>query len=82
MAKQATNVYIREVLRPLLAVVAVLVLAAAAAPAASAAERTESFRVGPVTVGGYEVKQEQALGGLPKPDKDAFITRMKVDVVD
>ena len=50
--------------------------------AASATERTESFRVGPVTVGGYEVKQEQARGGLPKPRSDAFITNMKVDVVD
>ena len=49
---------------------------------ASAAERTEIFRTGPITVGGYQVLQEQAAGGLPKPKEDGFVTRMKVDVVD
>jgi hypothetical protein len=58
-------------------------LAALLAPAAaSAAEHTETFRTGPITVGGYQVLQEQAAGGLPKPKGDGFVTRMKVDVVD
>lgn len=65
-------------LLPLVVLAALLLLA----PAASAKERTESFRVGPVTVAGYEVKQSQATGGLPKPARDGFITHMKVDVVD
>ena len=69
-------------MRALPVVLLLSVLALLAAPAAQAAERTESFRVGPVKVGGYEVKQEQAMGGLPKPKRDGFITRMKVDVVD
>ena len=63
------------------ALIALILLLTAAAPAA-AAERTETFRTGPVTVGGYQVLQEQAKGGLPKPAADGFITGMKVDVVD
>jgi hypothetical protein len=63
----------------LLAVVALLTVGT---QSAAAAERTETFRVGPVTVGGYQVLQEQALAGLPKPSSDSFITAMKVDVVD
>ncbi len=67
-------------MRPLLLSLAFL-LVAGAAPAA-ATERTEVFRTGPVTVAGYQVLQNQAMGGLPKPNADGFITGMKVDVVD
>src|SRR4051812_3321476 len=49
---------------------------------AGATVRTETFRTGPITVAGYQVLQKQALGGLPKPQAGAFITHMKVDVVD
>ncbi len=66
--------------RVLLASLALL-LAGKGSPA-QATERTETFRTGPVTVAGYQVLQEQAKGGLPKPSQDGFITHMKVDVVD
>ena len=62
-------------------VIALLLLLLGAAPAA-AAPRTETFRTGPVTVGGYQVLQQQLQSNLPKPSADGFITRMKVDVVD
>lgn len=58
-----------------------LLLVGMAVPAA-ATERTEVFRTGPITVGGYQVLQEEAEGGLPKPAVDGFVTHMKVDVVD
>lgn len=63
----------------------VLLLAAAvgllAVPsAASAAVHTYTERVGPVTVGGYEVQQDVRLA--PHAQVDGYITNMEVDVVD
>lgn len=58
-----------------------LLLTAGAAPA-FAAQRTETFRSDPITVAGYQVLQNQALGDLRKPAGDGFVTAMKVDVVD
>jgi plastocyanin len=60
---------------------ALLVLLGAASPAA-AEVRTETFRVGPIEVGGYEVKQQQLDFDIPKPAVDGHVTRMEVDVVD
>lgn len=48
--------------------------------AASAAEETYTIRTGPITVGGYQVKQEYM--GAPTPKVDGHITRMEVDIVD
>lgn len=66
--------------------IAALVLAAAllALPtSASAATETKTFRYGPVSVGGYQVKQDMNfLSGDKVPDVDGFITGMSVDVVD
>ena len=67
-------------LRVLMTSLALLPLATAA-PAA-AAERTEAFRTGPLTVAGYQVLQEQAMGGLRKSSGNGFVTHMKVDVMD
>ena len=53
----------------------------AAMPGGAAADvKTYTQRVGPVTVGGYEVKQSV----LPAPhaDVDGFVTNMEVDVVE
>ncbi len=52
---------------------ALLVLLGAAGPAA-AEVRTETFRVGPIEVGGYEVKQQQLDFDIPKPAVDGHIT--------
>lgn len=57
------------------------VLLALAAPA-SAEVRTETFRHGPIEVGGYEVKQQNVDLSVPEPNVDGFITHMEVDVVD
>jgi plastocyanin len=48
--------------------------------AASAAVKTYTERVGPIQVGGYEVKQSFALA--PHAPVDGKITNMEVDVVD
>jgi plastocyanin len=51
--------------------------------AASAEETTETFRI-PISVSGYEVKQ-QIVGlpnGAPRPATDGHITQMKVDLVN
>jgi Stress up-regulated Nod 19 len=66
-------------------VVAGLAFVLLIAPAAAPAEvRTDTFDVGPLTVGGYEVQQSFAVA--PHPNLGAaehgFITRMEVDVVD
>ena len=50
------------------------------APAA-AETKTETFTIGPITVGPYQVKQEIDFG-VPKPAEDAYITAMDVDIVD
>lgn len=58
-----------------------LFLLALAAPA-SAELRTETFRHGPIEVGGYEVKQKDVDLSIPEPNVDGFVTNMEVDVVD
>ncbi|MGH2984208.1 MAG: hypothetical protein ACRDK5_08135, partial [Solirubrobacterales bacterium] len=64
-------------LTPLIA----LALALALPAAASAAEQTFTQTVGPITVGGYEVRQDNMLY-VPHPNVDGSITRMEVDLVD
>jgi len=59
----------------------VVALFAAAAPA-HAATVTETFTVDPMTVEGYEVKVNELKVGIPHPQVDAYITDMKVDLVD
>lgn len=71
----------RRHLRWLLGVALALVGVLAAPATAPAAVTTKTFKVGPISVGGYEVKQSFASaphGGLP----DGHITRMEVDIVD
>jgi plastocyanin len=66
------------------------VLAALAAGAASlalaapaAAEiKTETIRYGPISIGAYQVLQNDLKIGIPKPRTDGFVTNMEVDVVD
>jgi plastocyanin len=60
-----------------LALAASLVLAAPAA----AESKTQTYTVGPITVGPYQVKQALEFG-IPKPAEDAYITGMDVDIVD
>jgi plastocyanin len=48
--------------------------------AATAEEQTKTITTGPITVGGYQVKQE--IIGAPEPKLDGRITRMEVDIVD
>jgi plastocyanin len=60
------------------ALMALLLLAAPAGAATS----THTLRVGPITVGPYQVKQNDAELGVPTPKIDGFITRMEADVVD
>jgi hypothetical protein len=52
------------------------------APPALANSQQLTYRYGPVSLGPHEVEQNTALGGVPKPSVDGFITRMEVDVVD
>ncbi len=59
---------------------AAMILGASAAPAA-AELRTETFRLGPIAVAGYQVKEEIEIG-VAKPRGDASIVAMKADVVD
>ena len=59
----------------------VVALLYVAAPAA-AEPVTETFRVGPIEVDGYEVKVDELTVGIPKPAVNAHITRFEVDVVD
>ena len=39
-------------------------------------------RLGPVTVGPFQVLIKEAVFGIPKPDVDGHVTSMNVDVVD
>lgn len=50
--------------------------------AADAAPRKLTFKVGPINVNGYEVKQNNIDIGIPKPDVDGHITAMEADLVD
>jgi plastocyanin len=61
-----------------------LVLAASLALAApaSAEVKTLTYRVGPITVAPYQVRQNGLTFGIPKPDVDGSIVAMKTDVVD
>ena len=43
---------------------------------------TETYRVGPVTVGPYQVKQKNYDFNIPKPSKDGYVTAMESDIVD
>jgi plastocyanin len=66
--------------RPFVAAMAsALVVLCAAGPAAAADVKTETFRY-PVTVKGYQVRQEMTPAEHPKVD--GFITAMTVDIVD
>lgn len=61
------------------AVLAALCAVALSPPGASA--KTETFQVGPIGVGGFEVKQS-IMAGIPKPSVDGHITGMDVEIVD
>jgi plastocyanin len=61
--------------------VATVALALTAAPA-SAEVRQLAFRVGPIGVAPYEVRQNGIDIGIPKPDVDGFITAMDANIVD
>jgi plastocyanin len=66
-----------------LALLGALVLGAAVLlPAGSANAETKTFteRVGPITIGGYEV--QQSLLFAPKPPEDGHITAMDVEITD
>ena len=67
-----------RVLAALAAGVASLALAAPAA----AEVKTETIRYGPISIGAYQVLQNDLKLGIPKPRADGFITNMEVDVVD
>jgi plastocyanin len=69
----------RRGLRRLLVLAATIAGILALPSAASAEERTETFTTGPITVGGYQVKQE--ILGAPAPKLDGHITRMEADIV-
>ena len=43
---------------------------------------TKTLRVGPITVGPYQVKQNDYEAGIPTPEIDGAIVRMEADVVD
>jgi hypothetical protein len=66
-------------LAPLLAAVAAFL---AVAPAAHAEVRKLSYRVGPIEVAPYQVRQNGVTIDIPKPDVDGAITAMDVDLVD
>lgn len=62
---------------------AALVGAFIMAPGAAQAEPvTETFRVGPMDVSGYEVKVNELQSGIPHPQVDGHVTHMEVDLVD
>jgi plastocyanin len=67
-------------------VTAALAIALTAGPAlaapAGAEPVTKTYRYGPITIAPYEVKQSDATMGVPRPDVDASITAMSVDIVD
>lgn len=65
----------------LAAVTAALTSLALAGPA-TAVTKTQTFRYGPVAIGPYQVLQEDLAFNVDKPAEDAYITHMKVDVVD
>ena len=68
--------------RSLPLLVALLALLLLTAAPASAEKVTKSYRYGPVTIGPYQVKQNDIAFDITKPTEDAYITDMSVDVVD
>jgi hypothetical protein len=72
---------VRQMILRLLPVALLGAMLAFAAPA-SARTVTETFRVGPIEVDGYEVKVENLRAGIPKPAVNAHITKMEADLVD
>lgn len=72
--------------RALIVLLAGLATALVLAAPAGAEIVTKTFRTGPITVAGYQVKQngfDGALNGsIPTPDVDGFIVGMDVDIVD
>jgi plastocyanin len=69
---------LKRTIRALAPAAAIVALLAAAAPA-MAVSKTETFRY-PVTVKGYQVRQEMSLAD--HPNVDGYITGMNVDIVD
>jgi plastocyanin len=69
---------------------AALALALALPATAGAEVKTQTFRMGPITVGPYQVATNyntanqliSQIGTVPHPDEDGFITGMRVDLVD
>src|SRR3954471_2964202 len=64
-----------------LALVLATALAASAAPAAAEVRHLE-YRVGPIEVAPYQVRQQAFQLDIPKPDVDGAITAMDTDLVD
>jgi plastocyanin len=64
-----------------IALAAVTALLALAAPAGAEVRRLE-YRVGPIEVAPYQVRQNGATLDIPKPDVDGAITAMDADLVD
>jgi plastocyanin len=70
--------------------IATAALTLALAGPAGAEVKKQTFRVGPITVGPYQVKTNynstqqllSQIGQTPKPDEDGFITAMEVNLVD
>jgi plastocyanin len=61
---------------------AALAMALLSAGPASAEVKTETFRYGPITVNGYEVKQSDLAVGIGHPKVNGHIVGMDVDIVD
>ncbi len=68
---------------PRLLTIVVLAAIAFAIPATAVAKTTtKTFRHGPITVAGYEVKQTDVDFEAPEPKIDGYVTHMEVDIVD
>ena len=57
-------------------------LAIACPAAAGAAERTETYRYGPIAVGPYAVDERDYVFGIPGPEVDGYITGGRIRLVD
>ena len=66
----------------MLAALAACAVGLALAAPAAAEVKTETIRYGPISIGPYQVLQNDLKIGIPKPRTDGFITNMEVDVVD
>ena len=65
-----------------LAILATVVAGLVLASPAAAQPQQLTYTYGPVSLSPFEVDQGTALGGVPKPNVDGYITRMEVEVVD